>query len=103
MKDLPDLPQTPAVLLNTTQGDELPKPKMRPALGIATTRREAEERKMQSMRLQQVFQDFHYIVSDASEPEEKRREAAQQLSMAFLTHFETVVWALRTAGGAARP
>lgn len=100
------LPSLPASLLAGTTGitsNEVPPPAERKQIGLPGSKREEMERKMQALRMQHAFQELHFVATDISEPEDKRIAAAQQLAMGMNRHFETIIWALRVAGGARKP
>lgn len=99
------LPQLPASLLAGTSGitPQQEAPKVRPPLGMPGNKQTEMGRKMQSLRMQQTMQTLHFIACDPGEAEEDRVNAAHELAMLMNRHFDTLIWALRVAGGAARP
>lgn len=100
------LPMTPASLLQSSSGI-IPKMEQeavpREELGLPGKKREERERRMAALRLQQAMQALHFTACDVAEDEEKRLVAAKELAMAMNRHFETIIWALRIAGGARKP
>lgn len=100
------LPKTPAALLGGTSGiipqgaDPITS---REELGTPGGKRQEMERRMQALRLQQAMQALHFTACDVSEPTDKRITAAHELANTMNRHFETIIWALRVAGGARRP
>lgn len=63
----------------------------------------AHEKKMAALRLSNVMASLHETAQDRGRPEEEGLAAAQQLGQTTLRHFDLIIWALRVAGGAARP
>jgi hypothetical protein len=105
-KKKPELPKTPAALLGGTSGiipqgaDPVPP---RDEIGLPGNKRKEMDRQMQALRLQQAMQALHFTACDQGEETEKRIVAARELAEAMNRHFETIIWALRVAGGARRP
>lgn len=99
------LPITPASLLSGSAGiqSSAPEQKPRPVLGAPGSKARETERKMQALRLQAAMQKLHFDACDTSLPEDERVISARTLAMTMNEHFETIVWALRVAGGARRP
>jgi len=100
-----ELPKIPASLLSGTSGviPQAQEPKVRKLLGDTGNKRTETARKMQALRLQATMQALHFTACDTGAEHDTRIEAATQLAMSMNTHFELVIWALRVAGGAARP
>lgn len=100
------LPSTPAFLLSGSsgiipQGEE--SSTKHGSLGLPGNRRTEASRKVQSIRMQQTMQQLHFIACDVAEEQNVRLGAAQELAMMMNRHFETIIWALRVAGGARKP
>lgn len=85
--------------------NDAPIPHMPPMLAAAVTRepKTNAEKKMHAMRLSQVLQELHMTAHDGSIGEEEGKIAAATMAMTMLKNFELLVWALRSAGGAAKP
>lgn len=97
MKKKEPLPMTPAALLSGMPAAP------REELGLPGAKRQEMDRKMQALRLQQAMQALHFTACDLSEDTDKRIAAAHELAKAMNRHFETIIWALRVAGGARKP
>lgn len=78
--------------------EELPK-----MPSVLAARATPTQKKMQAIRLAKVLSDLHEAAQDRGRSEAEGVANAQQLAMAMLRHFDVIVWALRTAGGARNP
>lgn len=113
MSDIPRLPgfmqQTSlgALAANNYSGREISPPgriACDPPLSESPFRQLGKkEKQVHLLRLGAAMEKLHFTASDRGAPESEGIEAARALAMVSLKHFDAIIYALRSAGGATKP
>lgn len=70
---------------------------------MSRLRKSTAEKQMKCLRLSKAIADLHEKAHDPLLAEEDGKAEAAALGITMLTNFDLIVWALRSAGGAAKP